>query len=126
MICPLLIAGLAGLLCMPLPAQTAAADEYDGCALVSAADVEAVIGEKLQRKPRPQRLTMLSVESYGCSGPSKYGSKQERTPRASRTEQVAEFLPPSLAMSKSRRTSGKAASTTNRAHEAALLRAVGG
>lgn len=36
----------------PLIAQGSGADAYDGCAFTTAADVEAVTGEKLERKPR--------------------------------------------------------------------------
>ncbi len=92
MIRPLLVAGLAGLLSMPLPAQTAAADEYDGCALVSAADVEAVIGEKLQRQPRPKRLTMLSVESYGCNYKSELWTVEVRLETGRDAEGIKEYL----------------------------------
>ena len=51
----------------PSTMQGSGADAYDGCSFISAADVEAVSGEKLERKPRVVRRTQMTVEVYGCS-----------------------------------------------------------
>ena len=51
----------------PSTKQGAGADAYDGCSFISAAEVEAVSGEKLERKPRVVRRTQGTVEVYGCT-----------------------------------------------------------
>ena len=58
---------LSGLGSAPLPDQGAAADGFDGCAFISAADAEATMGGKLSRRPRVVRRTLGTVESYGCN-----------------------------------------------------------
>jgi hypothetical protein len=50
-----------------LTAQGTAPDAYDGCAFVSAAEVEATMGGKLSRRPRVVRTTLGTVETYGCN-----------------------------------------------------------
>ncbi len=62
-----LIILLGGLATAPLTIQGSGADAYDGCSFISAADVEAVTGEKLERKPRVVRRTYGTVENYGCN-----------------------------------------------------------
>ena len=47
--------------------QGSATDAYDGCGFITAAEVEAVTGEKLERKPRVVRRTYGTVENYGCN-----------------------------------------------------------
>ena len=51
----------------PLTAQDTAADTIDGCAFISAADVEAVMGAKLERKPRAVNRTFGTVSNIGCT-----------------------------------------------------------
>ncbi len=51
----------------PMTAQGTTADAYDGCALISVADVEAIIGEPLRGRPRVVRRTIMTLENYGCS-----------------------------------------------------------
>jgi hypothetical protein len=46
---------------------TQGSDAYDGCAFISAADVEAITGEKPRGRPRPVRRTLMDVENYGCT-----------------------------------------------------------
>lgn len=46
--------------------STTQAAEIDGCSFISAPDVEAVTGEKLQRRPRVVRRS-LGVETHGCN-----------------------------------------------------------
>lgn len=51
----------------PLTAQGTTAGADDGCAFISAPDVEATMGGTLSRGPRAVRRTLGTVESYGCN-----------------------------------------------------------
>ena len=42
-------------------------DAYDGCAFISAAEVEAVMGAPLRGRPRIVRRTIMDMENYGCT-----------------------------------------------------------
>ena len=70
----------------PSTKQGAGADAYDGCSFISAAEVEAVSGEKLERKPRVVRRTQGTVEVYGCSYKSpNFNVKSGLKPAVART-----------------------------------------
>ena len=51
----------------PLTAQGTPADTFDGCAFISAADVEAIMGAKLERKPREVSRAFGTVSTNGCT-----------------------------------------------------------
>ena len=61
----ILLCGLG--LASPLTAQGTPADTFDGCAFISASDVEAVMGAKLERKPRTVSRAFGTVSNNGCT-----------------------------------------------------------
>ena len=71
---------------------TQGADAYDGCAFISGADVEAVAGEKLQRKPRVVRRTLMGVETYGCNYKSENFTAEIRLETGRSKEDVDMYL----------------------------------
>ena len=61
----ILLCGLG--LAAPLTAQGTAADSLDGCVFIRAADVEAVMGAKLERNPRAVYRAFGTVSTNGCT-----------------------------------------------------------
>ena len=58
--------GLAITIALGVPVPQGS-DAYDGCAFISAAEVEAITGEKIRGRPRLVRRTLMDIENYGCT-----------------------------------------------------------
>lgn len=72
--------------------RSQSASGIEGCTLITAEDVEAVIGEKLSRKPRDKRSSLLGVESYGCNYKSAGWTIEVRLETGRTKEEVAGYL----------------------------------
>jgi hypothetical protein len=57
----------AGLILGSVASAQDSPGSLDGCTPLKADEVQAIIGEKLEREPRTKGLKMLSVESVGCN-----------------------------------------------------------
>lgn len=74
------------------PVASVPAQDIDGCALISQADVESVIGEKLSRKPRVVRRTYGTVETYGCNYKSDQWTVETRVESGRSKEDLELYL----------------------------------
>jgi hypothetical protein len=81
------LAVLAGL---AVPTRQAA--EIDGCAFITATEVEAVMGAPLRGRPRIVRRTIMDMENYGCTYRSQDYTVEVRLETGRSTEGLEMYL----------------------------------